>query len=111
MSISTTCAFKVFCVSLHSVLCTILIFKDGFEDFTFKYKLILFVINIDMDLTWISLEITNYNSNIKVVLPLIPKFILSLPLIICLPSTYAYTIFVNITNQTKTICKKITNKE
>lgn len=52
---------KIFSILLYNILYSISIIKDDFEDLIFQQKLILLIIDISINLFWISLDIYKYN--------------------------------------------------
>lgn len=87
MSVFTpTKGHKIFCVLLHDMLRFDPTFKDGFKDLILKRKSILFIANIGIDLSQISLDIHKYDFNLDAVLPPAPKSVSS-PEGTCPPGT------------------------
>lgn len=98
---------NIFYVLLCDILYTISIFKNSFQNFTIKYKFIILIANIRIDLSQINLDIYEYKLNLNTKLFIIPEFVLSLLPGIFLLNTYIYTAFINIAIKTKLTSKVI----
>lgn len=101
---------EIFYILLRNILRSILIFKNCFENSTLKQKLMLFVTNVDTDLSLISLEKYKYDSDLDVALPPVSKSLGSLESTL-LSYVWACTAFVNVASKTKITCKKTVNEE
>lgn len=64
---------EIFRVPLRDVLRSVPTFKGGFEDLTLERKSMLLVADIGTDLSRISLEVHEYNSDSDAVLPPAPE--------------------------------------
>ncbi len=85
-------------------------FKGAIKELILKWKSILLVIDISMDLSWICLNVYKYNSDLDNEVPSAPKSVSS-PEGISPPDTRVCTTFVDVTNKIEIACKKAVNKE
>lgn len=111
ININFICFVNIFHILLCNLLCAILIFKNRFENLTYKRKYIIFITNINIDLAWINLEIYKYILDLNVVVSFIPDLIFNLLFSTFLLSTYTYNIYMNIITKIKTTCKQAKKKE
>ena len=71
----STKSHKIFCILLHNILHSSLIFTSSFEELILKQQSILLIADIGTDLLWISLDVYKYNSNLNTVLSLAFEYI------------------------------------
>lgn len=96
---------EIFRVTLRDVLRSVPTFKGGFEDLTLERKSMLLVADIGTDLSRISLEVHEYNSDSDAVLPPAPES-MSSPDGTPPPGARACTAFVDVANKTEITAKR-----
>lgn len=106
MSINLTLfVANVFYILLYDILYIIPTFKRDFQDFTIKYKSIILINNIKIDLSQINLDISEYNLDSDDKLSITPNSTLNLLFDTLLLSTYICVTFINIAIKTKPTSK------
>lgn len=101
---------KIFCVPPHDVLRSVPTFRGGFEDFILKSKSMLFIADIGIDLSRISLNVYKYNFDLDAILPLASQSV-SLPESTPLLGAWACAAFVDVANKTEITCEKVVNEK
>lgn len=102
--------YKISYIPLYDLLFLVSIFKSGFNKLIFKRKSMLFIIDVNTDLSWKKLDVHKYNSDFNIALPPLAKYI-NLPDSISTINLWAYTAFIKFVNKTKMIYNKAANKE
>lgn len=110
MSFNFACpTANIFRILLCNILCTISIFKYGFENLIIKWKFMIFITNIGI--SQINLNILKYDSDLDVLLFATSNSAMSSLPDTPLPSTDTCAVYIDVVAKTKATSKKTVKKE